>query len=464
MALENYDRAIALNPNYPEAYNNRGVVLVDLRRLAQALESYDHAIALNPNYPEAYNNRGAVLQNLKRPDEALASCDRAITLKPDFANAYNNRGIILRDLKMPDQALANYDRAIALEPDYAEAYTNRGNVLRDMRVLDEAQASYDRAIALKPDYASSYFNKSLLKLLTGDFREGWQLYEWRWKGFLKNFVRGFVQPLWLGDQPIAGKTLLIYAEQGLGDFIQFCRYAIMAESLGAKVVLEVREPLVLLISALQGNFTVIGKGNLLPHFDLHCPVMSLPLAFKTTVANIPSRVPYLNVDQHKQIEWQRKLGNKTKLRVGLVWSGSTDHTNDYNRSIPLQILEPLLQLPIEFHSLQKDIQPDDVSVLSRLTQIHSHQAELNNFSDTAALIQEMDLVISVDTSVAHLAGAMGKLVWILLPLAPDFRWMLDRTDSPWYPTATLFRQSAIDGWPNVVSEVVQRLEKMKFSS
>jgi hypothetical protein len=266
--------------------------------------------------------------------------------------------------------------------------------------------------------------------------------------------------LWLGHQTIVGKTLLIYAEQGLGDVIQFCRYATTVEALGAKVIVEVPAPLVPLISTLKGNFTIVEQGKPLPAFDLQCPVMSLPLAFKTSVATIPAEVPYLYADSGKQKVWQERLGNKTRIRVGLVWSGTKDHKNDHNRSIPLKLMKPLMRLPIEFHVLQKDIRSEDAVVLSQLKKMYSHQAELHDFSDTAALVQEMDLVISVDTSVAHLAGALAKSVWILLPFMPDYRWMLDRADSPWYPTATLVRQPAIGDWTSVILEITKRLETM----
>ena len=459
-ALADYDRAIALKPDYAGACFSRGIALQELKRLEEALASYDRTIALKPDYAEAYLNRGITLHDLRRLDEALANYDRAAALKPDYAEAYSNRGFVLQELKRSGEALASCDRAIALKPTLAEAYFNRGVPLQHLKRLDESLASYDRAIALKPDYAEAYWNKSLHKLLTGDFDEGWQLYEWRWKSLQKQSARNFAQSLWSGEQPVAGKTLLIHAEQGLGDLIQFCRYIPMVEALGANIVLEVHASLVSLISTLKGNFTLAEKDKALPSFDLHCPIMSLPLAFKTTLASIPASVPYLHADPGKKEIWHQRITSNTKPKAGLVWSGSMEHKNDNNRSIPLDMLKPLLQLPIEFHALQKEIRPDDAAVLPYLTQIHLHQEELHDFSDTAALIQEMDVVISVDTSVTHLAGAMGKPVWILLPFMPDFRWMLDRIDSPWYPTATLFRQPVAGEWASVITEIAMRLEAL----
>ena len=456
-ALASYDRAIAIKLDYADAYFNRGVALKDLKRLDDALASYDLAIAIKPDYADAYSNRGVVLQELKRLDDALASYDRAIELKPDYADTYSNRGGVLQDLKRLDDALASYDRAIAIKPDYADAYSNRGVTLKDLKRLDDALASYDRAIELKPDYANAYWNKSLLKILNGDYLEGWQLYEWRWKTELLIYLRGYKQPLWLDTQSLLNKTLLIYPEQGLGDYIQCIRYAVLIEQLGATVILEVPSELMSLVSTLKGQFTLVESGKPLPEFDYHCPVMSLPLAFKTTVDTIPADLPYLYTNDDKKQDWQEKLGNKTVTRIGLVWSGSSTHNNDHNRSLLLQQLSSLLELPVEFHSLQKEVRTVDIKTLTEFPSIHQHQDDLQDFSDTAALVDAMDIIISVDTSVAHLAGAMGKKVFVLLPYAPDYRWMLDRRDSPWYPSATLFRQPALDDWESVIVEIKQLL-------
>lgn len=256
---------------------------------------------------------------------------------------------------------------------------------------------------------------------------------------------------------MANKTMLVCLEQGLGDFIQFVRYIPMIEAMGANVILEVHAALVPLIRTLNGSFKIITKGEALPDSDCYCPIMSLPLAFRTTLETIPNEVPYLSTIPQKQIEWQRRLGSKVRTRVGLAWSGTSDHKNDYNRSISLRHLSPLLDLDIEFHSLQKEIRADDEAILMN-SPIHAHQEELLDFADTAALISELDLVISVDTSVAHLAGALGKPVWILLPYVPDFRWLLERSDSPWYPTARLFRQDRLGDWANVIDKVLAELK------
>ena len=486
-ALASYDYAIILKPDYAEAYSNRATTLQNLKRPIEALASCQRAISIKPDFAEAYFNRGNALKDLNRPDEAISSFEQAIFLKPDFAEAYSNLGNALKDinrlsealasyqqaivlnpfyadahfnlgnalqyLNLLDEALTCYDRAIVLDPNYAKAYSNRGTTLQDLNQLNEALANYEHAIILKPDYAEVYWNKSLLKLLMGEYLEGWQLYEWGWKSFARKPLRNFDEPLWLGNESLRNKTLLIYPEQGLGDYIQFIRYAVLVEQLGAKVILEVPLALMTLVSTLNGQFTFVESGKPLPNFDYYCPLMSLPLAFKTTVDKIPALMPYLYADESKKKKWQKKLGKKTVTRIGLVWSGSNVHKNDHNRSLSLKQLDSLLGLPLDFHSLQKEIRAIDLDVLIAFPHIYQHQDDLHDFSDTAALVDAMDIIISVDTSVAHLAGAMGKTVFILLPYAPDYRWLLDKTDSPWYPTATLFRQPALNDWENVIAKL-----------
>ena len=458
-AMTNCDKALSFIPNYTEAHINRGYILSRLQRYDEAIACYDRALKLNPDSAEAHNNKGNALRDLRRYQEALASYDLAIALKPDYAEAYNNRGLVLLDLGCYQDALTSCDRAIALKPDFAEAYNVRGAVLHGLNRYQDALASYDRAIALKHDFADALYNKSLIKLLLGDYQEGWSLYEWRWKAVKKDHVRNFKQALWLGDQSVAGKTILLHAEQGFGDVILSVRYVPMVEALGGKVILEVPIALAPLMATLTGAAAIVVRGDALPDFDLHCPLMSLPLAFKTTVASIPAQVPYLGADAQRRSKWHTRLGTKVRPRVGLVWSGNIDYKNDHNRSIALRNLENLLSLEIEYHSLQKEVRPGDKSALVEFKGIHSHERELHDFVDTAALIAELDLVITIDTSVAHLAGALGIPVWILLPHTPDYRWMLDRSDSPWYPSARLIRQQVPGDWTGVLAQVHSELNQ-----
>ena len=415
------------------------------------------SVKILQDQPAAYFYSGNEFYTLKRFGEALAHYDYAISLNPTLAEAYCNRGAVLNELERFDDALLSYDRAISLNPKYAEAYSNRGVTLNKLKRFDEALINYDKAISLKPDLIEGYWNKAFLKLILGDYELGWQLHEWRWKSFLKKHVREFSEPLWLGDASISGKTLLIYAEQGIGDVIQFCRYVYAATALGAKVILEVYSPLVSLLSTLGDNILVVDMGASLPVFDFQCPVMSLPLAFKTSIKTVPVKIPYLFVDVDKQNIWKERLGIKTKKRIGLVCSGSTIYPEDAQRSISLHLFESLLELPFEFHLLQKEIRSNDETFLAENSHIQTHQENLFDFSCTAALVKEMDLVISVDTSVAHLAGALGCPVWVLLAWNADWRWLLDRSDSPWYPTATLFRQPEMGNWKAVIDDVCRRL-------
>lgn len=436
---------------------HRALELHRAGRLDEAAAAYQALLAATPRDPQLLLGFGTLLLQAGDLERGLALIDRLLETFPRDPIALSNRGNALRALNRPDEALASYDRAIAVRPDYAGAYYNRGSLLHELRRFDEAVRDYDRAIALKPDFADAHWNKALLRLITGEYEEGWRLYEWRWQGPQKDLVRPFAQPLWLGREPVRGRRVLLHAEAGLGDAIQFCRYAPRVVALGAEVVLEVPAPLHGLVSTLQGGLSCIVRGEPLPPFDLHCPLMSLPLALKTTVADIPSSVPYLFADRAKVAQWQRHLGPADRPRIGLAWSGSSIYRNDRERSVPLSLLRDLLALPIELHVLQKEIKDEDLATLKAHRQVRLHQDRLADFSDTAALVEILDLVVSVDTSVAHLAGAIGKPVWILLPFAPDHRWFLDRTDSPWYPTATLLRQSRPGDWPGVLAELARRL-------
>jgi len=453
-ALASYDRAIALKPDFAIAYSNRGVVLRDLSQLDAALASLERAIALKAEYAEPYYNRGLVLQDLDQRDAAMASYDRAIALDADFAEAHFSRGGLLNELQRPDAALASYDRAIALKKDCAEAHLGRGNVFKNLNQLDAALASYDHAIAIKPDYAEAYYNRALLLLSRGDFARGWADYEWRWKSKNLSAFKGkrdFGQPLWSGRKSIAGKTILLHGEQGLGDTLQFCRYARLVADLGARVILEVPEPLVNLLAGLAGPSQIVARGSPLPSFDCHCPLLSLPLAFNTDLHSIPRATRYLAADAKKVALWQARLGEKVKPRVGLAWSGRAENANDHNRSVLLADLMRHLPDQYQYVSLQKDVRERDRIALESNKSIMHIAA---NFSDTAAVCECLDLVLSVDTSIAHLSAALGKRTWILLPLiSADWRWLLERDDSPWYPSVKLYRQSTEGDWGGVFARV-----------
>jgi tetratricopeptide (TPR) repeat protein len=456
-AVAAYDRALALKPKMAEAWGNRGIALIGLQRLDDALASLDRALVIKPGYADALTNRGIALYQSLRPQEAVAAFDLALALNPDGAEIHNNKGLALQALGRLDEALACADRAVALRPDMAENLNNRGMALQAMGRRAEALAAYDQAVALKPDYPEPYWNKSLVLILLGDYAAGWRLFEWRWKRAESPPELRFDRPLWLGEEPLAGKTLLLHAEQGLGDTLQMLRYAPLLARRGATVVLSAPAALVPLAASVDGIDRVLQPGEALPPFDLHSPLMSLPLALGTRIDTIPAAVPYLSAPAAKLAEWRTRLGPGKRQRIGLAWAGNPAHRNDANRSIALKALLPLLDADADFFSLQKDYRPADEALMRADGRIRSHAEALEDFTDTAALVEQMDLMISVDTSVAHLAGALGKPVFVLLPWVPDYRWGLERADSPWYPTARLFRQARAGDWDGVVAEVVRAI-------
>jgi tetratricopeptide (TPR) repeat protein len=476
LAVQVLGQAILIDPLHVAATYNRGIAFYNLRQFDAALLHYDRVIELKPDFAPAHFSRGNALRDLGQLPAARASFERAIALENDDEECLVNLGNVLRDLGHFDAALEQYARALAVRGDCAEAHQCRGIVLLDLQQIPAALDGLDRAISLKPDWAEAHCNKASVLLLGGDFERGWAEHEWRRKNPdspLCKDARQFSQPLWLGEHPIAGCTLLLHSEQGLGDTLQFCRYVKSVSDLGARVILEVPQPLVSLLENLEGVSQIVAIGSALPEYDYYCSLMSLPLALKTNIATIPNRVPYLSSSAARRHHWNALLGPRTKRRVGVVWSGGfRPHQPELaavngRRNIPLAQLARLRHSEIEFHSLQKG-QPAE-SELTALTaarwsgpEITDHASELHDFSDTAALIEHLDLVISVDTSTAHLAGALGKPVWLLNRYDTCWRWMTDRTDSPWYPTMKLHRQPRPGDWDSVVEEVARDL--MQFAN
>ena len=451
--------ALKINQKNAVVFNNHGAVLFELKRYEEALVSYDKAIQINAAYPEAYLNRGNALKELMAFERAFENYSLAIKIKPNYFKAHNNLGNLQKKLNRFKDSLESYDQAILANPQYFEAYTNRANALQELLYFDEALESYDKAIELNPQYADAHFNKSLLLLLLGDLINGFKEYEFRWLSEEHAKVcgaRSFAEPLWLGEESISNKTILLYSEQGLGDTLQFCRYAKLVAALGAKVILEVDKSLINLLRNLEGVHFLIAKGSALPEFDFQCPLMSLPLAFKTEAGSIPGKEGYLKCDKEKTEIWSQRLGPKLKPRIGLVWSGSTIHKNDHNRSILLADLINHLPSNFDYISLQKEVRNEDKETLANST-IQNFGEQINDFSDTSALCLLMDLVVSVDTSVAHLAGALAKKTWLLLPYLPDWRWMLDRNDSPWYSSFKLYRQDEKRQYTSIFSRLANDL-------
>jgi hypothetical protein len=428
----------------------------------RAIRLYDQAIAINPSHAEAYYKRGNALKYLGRLDAAVESYNQAIERRPDYAYAYCNRGVVQQSLGLASAALSSYDQAIALEATDAMTHYNRALLMQDCSRWDEVLASYNQAISIDPGFADAQYNRSLALLFHGDFENGWRSYEWRWKNAQRLSIgepRNFTQPLWLGEQPIAGKRLLLYSEGGLGDTLQFCRYCSLIAALGATVILEVQAPLLSLLANLDGVSQVIAMGNALPPFDYQCPLMSMPLAFKTTLDTIPNAQTYLHSDKVKVARLRTLLGERSVPRIGLVWSGNPNNPIDHRRSILLADWLPYLPTGFHYLSLQKDIRPADEEILAANPWISRFDSEIHHFDDTAALCECLDLVISADTSVAHLSGALGQRTWILLPSTPDWRWLLDRDDTPWYPSAKLYRQKAAGDWNGVFARIATDLHQ-----
>lgn len=456
-ALASFDKALALDPGNLDALGNRGDVLLSLRRPADALDCFERILAAAPGHLEARADRGAALATLGRHEESLADFDAVLAAAPHPLAAYN-RGLALAALGRPAEAVEAYDRSLVMMPNHLPALSSRGVALQALNRHAEAIESFDRALALAPDFADAHFNRSLALLATGDYAGGQAEYEWRWKRSGAAAPRqAFNRPLWLGETPIAGRTILLHAEQGLGDTLMFARYVGLLARAGAKVVLEVHPELKALMSRLPGCAAVIGRGEPRPAHDLQCPLGSLPLAFKTMPASVPDEIPYLAADPGRVARWGGRLTARGSPRAAIVWAGNVAHANDRNRSLPLAKLGPLFASDrARFVSLQRDLRPGDADTLASAPVLHLGP-ELDDFDDTAAVLAQCDLVISVDTSVAHLAGALGRPLWVLLPFAADWRWTAAGARSPWYPSARLFRQPQPGDWDSVVNDVLKEL-------
>lgn len=459
-AIEQFDRSLSINPVVAETWNNRGTAFNDLLRFEEALTSFDRAIALKPDYADAYSNKGNSLSALRRFGEAKDFFDKALSINPNLAEAWTGRGNLLFDLDDYAGAAFAFDRALAVNPKLGLAWLGRGNLLSSRNRRDEALRSFAIAEESEPELAEAHFAEACCRLKFGDTAQGWVKYEWRWK---TKAVRGaspdFGKPLWLGDAPIAGKTILLHAEQGFGDTIQFCRFVERIADAGARVVLEVQPPLKSLLRSLKGVDEIVGHGEPLPAFDFHCPLGSLPLALRVTAKQIRPG-PYLSVSHASAAAWRQRLASTRAPRIGLAWAGNPRFRGDHSRSIGLARILPLAKaIDAQFISLQKGLGPGDEAILSE-NGIISCGESLESFLDTAELIACLDLIVSSDTSIVHLAGALGRQVWILLQHAADWRWLVDRTDSPWYASAKLFRQRSPGDWNSVVDQVVRELQKM----
>jgi tetratricopeptide (TPR) repeat protein len=462
-ALASHDRAIALQPALAAAHNNRALALQGLGRWREAAEGYQRALQLRPDFAEAWNNLGTAQCELRQPAAALESEKRALELQPAMPGVHANLGNALRDLERPEEALAEYQLALREAPDRAENHCHRGNALFDLQRIPEAIASYDRALELNPRHAQSNFNKGLCLLLSGDFARGLPLYEWRQeleRGARPTLLRGVA---WRGDKELAGKTLFVYADQALGDTLQFCRYAKLAEEHGARVILAAQPQLQELLTSLSPTIQVVPPGDPPPGCDYHCALMSLPLAFGTTLASIPAGGPYLCAQPPRVARWQARLG-ESGFRIGIAWQGSGNRI-DVGRSVPLEMFARLAAIPgVRLISLQKGGAVEQLRAGSRALPVEVLAEDFDSgpqaFLDSAAVMAHLDLVITGDTALAHLAGALGRPIWVALKHVPDWRWLQDRADCPWYPTMRLFRQYRRGDWDGVFVAIQDELARL----
>jgi len=459
-AIAHYQAALAARPDHAEGHYNLGNAHAATGSPAEAIASFGRAIALRPDHAGAHNNLGNVLRAEGRIEEALDCYRRAIALRPDDAGTRNNMAMTLISVHRPLEAVALLTAILARHPDHAEAANNLGGALLALDRLEEAADAFARAVAIDPDHAQARFGMGLALLGMGRFAEGWAAYEARWRDpRFRDGKNDPTAPRWQGE-PLEGRRILLHAEQGFGDTIQFARYAPMVQARGGQVVLQVQAPLKTLLAPLAP--LVLAEADALPEIDLHCPLLSLPMVFGTDAATVPAPIPYLHADpvRVRRLAFLRPAGGRP--RIGVAFSGSAAHTDDLLRSIPAAMfLPPLLAEGVCVHVVQTDLRAEDARAVMALPDVDYHGNDLASFADTAALLSLMDLVISVDTSIAHLAGAMGLPTWILLQHAADFRWMRGRPDSPWYPTARLFRQETSGDWEAVLQRVAEALRDLQ---
>jgi tetratricopeptide (TPR) repeat protein len=462
-ALQSLDQARAIAPDDIDILYQHANVLLSLDRTREALAELDIVLARKPQHFEARLNSGLAQARLGIPEHALADFDAALALSPHHPVAHYNRGVALIKLNRYAEAVAANERAIAAAPQHVGAWLNRGMALMQLRRIDEAFASYGEVLALRKDHAEAHFNSALALLTRGDYTRGFAEYEWRWRraGMPPHKRRG--RPLWLGEYPLRGKTIFLHGEQGLGDTIQFARYVPLLAAQGAKVVLEVQPELKALLAQLDGAAAVITRGEAPPAFDVHCPLGSLPLAFKTELATVPAPISYLAPGRAYLQKWAARLEELPRPRIAIAWAGNPAHENDRNRSIALASFAPLFSPSAvagpSFISIQRELRNGDAVQLAAQAHVQDIGEELADFSDTAAVLAQCDLVISVDTAPAHLAGALGRPFWVLVPFAPDWRWTLDGETTSWYPTARLFRQSSPGDWDAVIARVAAALSQ-----
>ena len=453
-SVQAYQQALEVAPEDAEIHNNLGVTLKEMGELDRSVQAYQQALEINPQYAEAHNNLGNVLKEMDRLDESVHAYQQALKINPQYAEVYNNVGNVLKEMDRLDESIRAYQKAIQIQPNYVEAHINLGVVLREQVRLKESIQVHQKAIQIQPDYEEAHINLAITFLLQGQLTAGWKEFEWR-----RSRKRDFKRPLWDGT-PLNGKSILIYAEQGFGDTIQFVRYIDLLPDANTIIIVVCQPELKTLFKSINRIDTLVTKGEDIPDSDVHVPLLSLPYMFNTTLDTIPARIPYLYLNPEADSVFH--LGDSHDLKIGIVWAGRPTHANDNNRSIDLKWFKCLLDIRnCEFFSLQVGEHREDIKQHGYHHTIKDLGKQFTDFHHTASAILQLDLVISVDTAVTHLAGALGKPVWTLLPFVPDWRWMLDRSDSPWYPSMTLFRQKETGDWSPVFEQL--RLALTRYS-
>jgi tetratricopeptide (TPR) repeat protein len=455
-AVACYQRAIDIDPNVPDPYNNLAAALRQMGNLPQAETTCRKAIEINPSHSDSHVNLGAILKEQGRSGEAMACYRKALEINPNSAAAYTNLGVVLRDEGRLEEAMNCHKKAIDLRPNAPESYNNFAVALRDLGRLDDAVEYYRKSIAIDPGIAEHHTNLAHALLLMGRLDEGWKENEWRWKSKKPTSpVRNFAQPQWDGTR-LDGKTILLHAEQGLGDTINFIRYVPMVKPFGGRVILEVQPKLEKLCRSIDGYDEYYLYGQQLPPFDVHAPLLTLPYIFRTNVETIPSQTPYLAVDKPSPI----RFPEDGRLRVGLVWAGNPKFVEDKQRSPRLEAFLPLFEVPgVQFYGLQKGDGRADMAGRAMPPCFTDCDACIEDFVDTGAIMKELDLVISSCTSPAHVAGALARPLWLVLPFMPDYRWLMGRPDTPWYPSARLFRQTEPGNWRPAIEQLAAALRE-----
>ena len=456
-AINFFEITIKKAPNYLEAYKKKGEILTNLNNHNEALDCFKKAIKLAPEDKAILNAMGVNLLELGDANNALKCFKKCISIDKTIAIFYNNAGLAEYKINAFQESIDSFNSAIKLSPSIGYFFSNRGLSYQALNKIKFALNDFNKSISIDPSYQDAYWNKSLINLFQGNYREGWRLYEYRWQSFAKKWARTYSKKLWLGDESLKNKIIFIYPEQGHGDFIHCYRYiSLLKKMQPKKIILEVTKSFYRLVSSQDREINIIGPNNKIPKFDFYCPIMSLPHAFKTDILTIPNKCPYLFLNEIKT-EKEKDNSKKNKLKIGVCWAGNPSHKNNHNRSMSIPDMSKLFSLPFEFHSLQKEVSQEGLSILKKFNIIDHHNS-LEDFADTAKLIDKIDIIISVDTVIAHLAGALGKKTFLLLPDKSSFLWMDEREDSPWYPTIKIFRQKILGDWQSPIKKIIKELK------